>query len=64
MFGKKEEIKPTATVNTDNLQVQEEPKETEKQEESKEVSIQDILINFETRLQAIEAVLFRIKGAI
>jgi len=63
MFGsKKEETKETITVNPDNLSM--ENRKEEIQNQQSEITIADIIANHETRLQALEAALFRIKGSI
>lgn len=66
MFGKKEEKKETITVNPENLSVEDKTKDEPQLEEvkSQELSISDVLTNQEIRIQALEAALFRIKGAI
>jgi hypothetical protein len=67
MFGKKQEPqKQSITVNTDTTpsvdqNVQEEQKPTE---EKQVVTMEEILLNHESRLRDVEAALYRLKGAI
>ena len=64
--NKKEPQKNIAVVNSsiENKQEVNQDQESQQSQEQPEVTIQDVLINFEQRLQSIESALFRMRGAI